>query len=184
MKKDWHWRFDRLLFQYMGFKIQSGFKSLSKPELIAAIEEIGSICKQAADEGARHDLIFDTIYKSSINTLLKRYINDEEISNTCHHVCRDMTIHVDKTKPNKRKIIAYSLQPVFEHDTGSVVTAAFARCLVTGETLASMGGPGSWVSRAFAALVWARGVEMTPEAVKAACEEKKIKMPEYEGDGE
>lgn len=170
---DWQKRFDKLLFQFMAFRVRKegvSFKTVTKPEFIAAVEEVGGICRQAADEGASHDLIYDSLLSGSLIKLMEQYIADKEVSEVIDHTVRETTIHVDGTKPKPRKIIGYRFEPVYESRKGSITTAAFANCLVTGEVLASMGGPGEWVSPAFAELVKRRGVQMDESKVKEALE--------------
>lgn len=172
----YHKRLDKLIFKFMDFRINRkdgpGFKTLDKAEFIAAAEEVGSICKQAADEGEDHDLILDTILTKSLKKLMEQYIADKEVSEVLHHVIRDTVIHVDGTTPKPRKIIAYRFEPVYEPRPGAIQTAAFAICLVTGEPLDTMGGPAEWVSPSFVALVKRRGVSMDEHVVKKALEEK------------
>lgn len=172
----YHKRFDKLIFKFMDFRVNRkdgpGFKTIDKAEFIAAVEEVGSICKQAADEGESHDLIYDMLLTKSILKLMEQYIADKEVTEVIDHVIGDTTIHVDGTTPQPRKIIAYRFEPVYEPRPGAIQTAAFANCLVTGEVLDTMGGPGEWVSPSFVEMVKRRGLKITEEAVRATIEKK------------
>lgn len=94
-----HDRLDRMIFQFMKFNpkhLHSPFKKLSKSEFIAAVEEVGSISKQASDEGKDCDFCLNFIYTKSIFKLMECYISDKEISEVLYHTMVDTVRHVDK----------------------------------------------------------------------------------------